>query len=201
MPEVSHRQFTLAMDNLAMLGEAKALAAAVDLSGCASMADVGCGSGIYSVELCLRYPGLRATLLDRGEVLETASEIVRKHGLENRVETRPRDITTDAYGQDLDVVLLSDVLYQDEAMCMTMLRSAHKALRQGGRLVVRGYYSDPGGSESVFGALFALNVLLGGPAREAITLGKVRDWIREAGFRDVSAFALTGRSSCLMAVK
>jgi hypothetical protein len=121
--------------------------------------------------------------------------------LEDRVEPRPLDITTDEYGQDLDVVLLSDVLYQDKATCLAMLRSAHRALRADGRLVVRGYYSDPGGSESLFGALFVLNVLLGGPDRETITLGKLSSWILEAGFRDLAAFALTGRSSCLTAVK
>ncbi len=199
--ELDPRRFTLAMNNLAMLGEAEALATAVDLSGCKTMADIGCGSGIYSVTLCRHYPDLHAVLLDRKETLETTHEIVRQHNLQDRINTRPADITRDAYGRNLDVVLLSDVLYQDEAISKTILRSAYAALAAGGRLVVRGYYSDPEGSQPLFGALFAVMLLLSDPNREPITFPGVRGWIEETGFKNVGTFALTERSTCLIAVK
>jgi hypothetical protein len=98
-------------------------------------------------------------------------------------------------------VLLSDVLYQDKATCLTILQSAHRALADGGKLIIRGYYSDPGGSESLFGALFVVNVQLNDAGREPITLPKLRNWVCEAGFRDVKTFGLTARSTCLTAVK
>jgi predicted nicotinamide N-methyase len=199
--ELDPRGFTLAMNNLAMLGEAEALAAAVDLSGCRTMADIGCGSGIYSVTLCRHYPDLHAVLLDRKETLETTREIVRWHNLQDRIDTRPADITQDAYGQNLDVVLLSDVLYQDEAISKTILRSAYGALAVGGRLVVRGYYSDPEGSQPLFGALFSVMLLLSDPNREPITLPGVQAWIEETRFKSVKTFALTERSTCLIAAK
>ncbi len=199
--EVDPRRFTLAMHNIAMLGEAEALAAAVDLSGAKEMADVGCGSGMYSVALCRRHPGLKAILLDRREVLEVAREIVEGHGLQDRITTREADITKDAYGEDLDAVLLSDVLYQDEATCKRILRSAHGALRNGGRLVVRGYFSDPEGSNPLFGALFVLKLLLSDPTREPISVAKLRGWVEEAGFHHVESFALTQRSTCFAAIK
>src|SRR5512140_3546671 len=72
---VDARRFTLGMHNLAMSGEADALAEAVDLSAGGTMADVGCGSGMYSVAFCHRYPGLGAVLLDRPDVLQVAREI------------------------------------------------------------------------------------------------------------------------------
>ncbi len=199
--EVGPRRFTLAMNNIAMQGEANALASTLDLSGCGTMADVGCGSGMYSVALCLRNPSLRATLLDREDVLDTTREIIQQHGIHDRVETRSADITADSYGQDLDVVLLSDVLYQDKATCLTILRSAHTALVKGGRLVIRGYYSDPGESQSLFGALFVVHLLLSDPNREPITVPLLRTWVKEAGFKDLNVFALTERSTCLIAVK
>ncbi|GAG02071.1 unnamed protein product, partial [marine sediment metagenome] len=106
-------RFTMAMNNLAMLGEAEALASAVDLSGRKTMADVGCGSGMYSVVLCRHNRDLHSTLLDRDEVLATAQRIVEESKLQGRISTRRVDITKDPYGENLDVVLLSDVLYQD----------------------------------------------------------------------------------------
>ncbi|MGD2109576.1 MAG: methyltransferase dimerization domain-containing protein [Phycisphaerae bacterium] len=200
-PQTAPRRFTLAMNNLAMQGEADALASAIDLSDSKTLVDVGCGSGAYSATLCLRNPNLRATLLDRPEVLETTREVIQSYALGDRLRTKPADMTTDSYGHDLDVVLLSDVLYQTKAACLTVLRSAYDALVPGGRLIVRGYYSDPGGSESLFGALFVVHLLLSDPSRDPIPAGELKLWVSQAGFNDIDVFALTERSTCLTAVK
>jgi SAM-dependent methyltransferase len=195
------RLFTLAMDDIARQGEAAALAAAVDLSACRTMVDVGCGSGAYSATLCLRNPSLRATLLDLPEVLDTTREVIQTYGLGDRIETKAVDMTSDAFGKSFDAVLLSDVLYQNKATCLTILRSAYKALASGGRLIVRGYYSDPGGSESLFGALFVVHLLLSDPSRDPLSVSALKSWVNEAGFKDLKIFALTERSTCLTAVK
>ncbi len=199
--EVNQHRFTMAMNNLGMLGEADALANAVDLSGCRKMADVGGGSGLYSVVLCRHHPDLRATVLDVEEVLETTRQIIEDNGLQDRIETRKSDITEDSYGENLDVVLLSDVLYQDRRTCTTILQSAYRALAEGGKLVVRGYFADPEGPLPLFGALFALKLQLDDPNREIISVPLLCEWIEQAGFRNVRAFALTERSSCLMALR
>lgn len=199
--EVSPRQFTLAMHNLAMLGEAAALANAVDLSGCRTMVDVGAGSGVYSIHLCRRNVNLRSTLLDAAEVLQVAGQFVEQNELGDRIETRAADITEDSYGENLDAVLLSDVLYQDSATCLTILRSAHRALVEGGTLLIRGYFSDPQGAHPLFGALFTLGRQLDDPSRESITVSLVHDWLRQTGFRGVENFALTARSTCITAAK
>ena len=46
------------------LGPARVLARRVDLGGCRRLLDVGGGSGAFSITLCRRWPGLRATILD-----------------------------------------------------------------------------------------------------------------------------------------
>jgi len=204
--EVPPHRFTMAMNNLAMMGEAHALANALDLSGAKEMVDVGCGSGIYTVFLCRRFPGLRAALLDRAEVLETSREIVNKHNLGDRVTTRAADITSGRLPlplEESDAVLLSDVLYQEESVCTGILRSAYELLKPGGTLVVRGYYSDahPDGSQSVFGALFNIHQLLSDPDREIISLPLLSQWIEQTGFTILKQFPLTERSYCLTAKK
>jgi SAM-dependent methyltransferase len=199
--EPDPRRFTLAMNNVAMLGEAAALAEAVDLSVCRTMADVGCGSGAYSIAVCHRYPALRAVLLDRADVLETTREIMRRHNLENRIETRAADITRDLYGDQLDAVLLSDVLYHDESISRTILRSAHDAMSPGGQLIIRGYYDDPECPNSPYGAVFGLKLMVGDPGRELITLPKLLHWIEETPFHQVKTFPLTMQSTCITAVK
>lgn len=197
--DIGPRRFTMAMHALALLGEAAALAEAVDLSSRRDLIDIGCGSGIYSVELCRRNPGLRATLLDRPQVVEVATEIVAANGLSERIETRPGDMLRDSYGEDRDVILMSDVLYAESSNSKEMLRAAHRALTPGGLLVIRGYFSDPEGQQNPFGALFDLARLFWGEERETMPLPRVLDWLTETGFTGIRSSPLTERSTCILA--
>lgn len=199
--EVTPHLFTMAMNNLGMLGEAEALANAVDLTEYKTIVDVGCGSGIYSLTLCRHFPNLHATLLDTKEVLKTTSRLVRKSSLQNRINLQPVDITRDSFGSENDVVLLSDVLYHDSSTCIQILKSAYKALSKKGILIVRGYYADPERSQPLFGSVFALGQLLFDADREFITVSLLQSWIESAGFINLNKFALTERSTCLIAEK
>ena len=199
--EIGPRRFTMAMHALGMMGEAPALAHGVDLSGRRNLIDVGCGSGIYSIELCRRTSGLRATLLDRPEVLEVAGEIAAEHQMTDRLTLTPGDMLTDSYGRDRDVVLLSDVLYLANDRSREMLRSAHRALAPGGLLVVRGYFSDPEGDQNRFGALFDLARLFWGEDRETMPLSGIVEWLGDVGFTRARSFPLTERSTCILATR
>lgn len=199
--EVTPELFTMAMNNLGMLGEAEALANAVDLSGCKTMIDVGCGSGIYSITLCRHYPDLVATLLDAKEVLETTSRLIKKSNVRDRINTKPIDILKDPFGKDMDAALLSDVLYQGSSTCIQILRSAYEALAVGGMLIVRGYYADPEKSQPVYGSLFALGQLLFDENREVISIPVLHSWIMKVGFKIIASHALTERSTCVLANK
>ena len=199
--DVGSRRFTMAMHALGLLGEAAALAEAVDLSGRRDLVDVGCGSGVYSIELCRRNPELRAALLDRPEVLEVAGEIVAANRMSERLTLEPGDMLADSYGEDRDVVLMSDVLYEESDACRRMLRSARRALAPGGLLVIRGYFSDPEGDQNPFGALFDLARLFWGEEREPVSRARVLAWLEEAGFEGARSFPLTERSISFRAVK
>jgi SAM-dependent methyltransferase len=196
-----HPVFTRAMNDLGMHGEASALAAAVDLSACRSLVDLGCGSGLYSISLCRRFPQLTATLVDREPVLPTTNEMVASSGLADRIRVRAGDMETDPIGEGVDAVLLSDSLYYDAATAKRLLRSVFAALTEDGTIIIRGYYPDPGASEPLFGAIFRLNLLLFDPERTPPSLDDIKGWLDEAGFRNVRAFALTEKSSCVLAEK
>ena len=58
------------------------------------------------------------------------------------------------------------------------------SLVQGGKLVIPGYYSDPGGTAGLFGALFVVKLLAGDPSREPISVSKLSGWLREIDVSD-----------------
>jgi SAM-dependent methyltransferase len=199
--EVEARRFTLAMHGLGASGEAEALAEVAPLDNCRDLVDVGCGSGIYSIALCRRFPELRATLIDRDEVIATTQEIVTASGCDNRISLTVADITRSEYGRDRDAILLSDVLYLTEEICLTLLRSAFRSLAPGGRLIVRGYYSDPDHSHPLWGALFDLARLLCQDERVPITHTRLRGWLTQVGFTEIEIARLTELSSFILAKK
>jgi hypothetical protein len=194
-------RFTLAMNDLGTHAEAAALAASVDLSDARHLVDIGCGSGLYSITLCRHFPRLRATLVDRQTVLETTAKLVAGSGVADRIALRPGDMTRGPLGLDADVALLSDSLYYEPGESMGVLRAVHDALRPGGTLILRGYYADPEGSESEFGAIFRVHLLLCEPARTPPTAADLVRMMSETGFENIRRFALTARSTCLLATR
>lgn len=199
--DTNPERFTLAMNSLGMLGEAEALAAAVSLPDSRDLVDVGCGSGIYSITLCRHYPHLRATLIDREEVLETTRRLVAESGIADRITLKAGDIFQDDYGKDRDVVLLSDVLYGPPSVCTAILRSAYSALVPRGRLVIRGYFSDPEGTQPPFGTLFDLGRLLWNSKNESLSVKQICLLLQETGFKEIETFAVSNRSSGFTATK
>ncbi|MFQ6084429.1 MAG: methyltransferase [Candidatus Aminicenantia bacterium] len=198
--KVNYRTFIRAMNNLGMIGEAEALKNAVDLSGCKEMVDAGGGSGLYSIVLCQKYPELRSTILDVSDALIVAKELIAGYKEKERIKFRETDITKESFGKNIDVVLLSDVVY-DESTAAAILRNAYKSLRQNGTLILRGYYSDPDNSKPLFGALFVLGQLVFDPNRKILSISSLRKYVNDIGFNAIKISALTERSMCLIARK
>ncbi len=196
----AHRTFIRAMNNLGMLGEAEALAGAVDLSGCREMIDAGGGSGVYSVALLRIYPDLSSTILDLKETLAVTEEMIAGAEEKERITLREADITKDSFGKGIDAVLLSDVMY-DEREAGPVLKRSWDCLRKDGLLIVRGYYSDPEAPERLFAALFVLNQMVFDPRRRVLDLPSLKKHAEEIGFHILRAESLTERSTLLVARK
>jgi SAM-dependent methyltransferase len=198
--EINCRTFIKAMNNLGMSGEAEALRNTLDLSGCKEMIDAGGGSGLYSVVLCQKHPELRSTILDSSETLVITEEMVARFEEKERITFRETDITKEPFGKNIDVVLLSDVIY-DETTAAPVLKNAWNCLCKKGILILRGYYSDPENSKPLFGALFVLNMLVFDPDRRIMTISSLEKKVRNTGFTVLKLSPLTERSFVLIAEK
>ena len=198
--EVNPRLFTLAMNNIGMLGEAEALGNAIDLSGCKRMVDAGGGSGLYSLVLCRKHPELSSTVFDRRETLMTAREMITGSEEESRIELVEADISKDPLGNDTDVILLSDVVYE-RSFAEKVLDNAHRSLSDRGLLIVRGYYSDPENLKPLFGTLFRLNQIMVNPEGSYLTLLSLHEMVADMGFIIMRVAPLTELSFLILARK
>ena len=202
LPELKsdYKTFITAMNSIGQLGEAEALKDMVDLSGCKSMTDAGGGSGLYSVALCQKYPDLHSTILDVEETLAVTRELIADRQEKKRITLQEGNFFKDPLGDNLDAVLLSDVMYGDHD-AKILLKKAWDSLARNGVLIVRGYYADVKRSGPLFGALFAVKLMVDDPQRKIMTISILEKNVREIGFKISKVTPLTEYSFVLIGEK
>lgn len=178
--EASARSLTLALAGRAK-NVAPLLARNLPLPGAAHLLDLGGGTGLYAIALLQANPALRATVLDRPEVLKVAAEFAAAAGVADRLRLAPGDMFTTALPA-ADVVLLSNILHDwDVPECRALVARAAAALPAGGRLVIHDVFLDDDLGGPLATALYsaALFSLTEGRAYSA---AEYRGWLCEAGF-------------------
>ena len=179
------RGFVMAMHERA-LGIARVLVNVLDLQGRRAMLDVGGGPGTYSVLLTERFPGLRAEVLELPGVAAVARELVAAAGASERVVLRDGDYHSSDFGLGKDVVLMSGMFHREtEAACRGLIERAAKCLDSGGLLVVSDVFTDQGGAQPTFAAMFGLNMMLTAPDGGVHADSDVKRWMADCGFRDL----------------
>ena len=170
-------------------GETALMLEAYDFSRFDTVLDVGGGNGSTLCGLLQAHPGLRGQLFDLPAVAEAARETIARAGLEDRIEVHGGDFFEEVMGK-ADGIVLRHVLHDwgDDA-CTTLLRNAHAALAEGGRLLIVEKVITPG-NEPGFAKLLDLNMLaIGGKER---TEEQYRQLLERAGLELLSVHRTPG---------
>lgn len=165
---------------------ARRLGEAVDLGRFRHLLDIGGGSGAYDIELCRRYPHLRATVFDLPHVTAIAAGKIALAGLGGRIGTVPGDFFgTAPFPGGHDVHLLSMILHDwSEEKDRALLRRSFEALPSGGLAVISELLVNDDKTGPAPAALMSLNMLIETEGRN-YTPSEYAGWMEDAGFRDV----------------
>ena len=184
------RAFVLAMHERAQ-GIARALVSVLDLSGRHSMLDVGGGPGTYSVLLTEKFPGLRSEVLELPGVAAMARELVAAAGAGDRVSLRDGDYHHADFGSGKDVVMMSGMFHRETAQaCRGLIERAVACLEPGGLLIVSDVFTDEGGAQPTFAAMFGLNMMLTAADGGVHADADVGRWMKDCGLQDIRIVAL-----------
>ena len=181
------RDFVMAMHERG-IGIARGVVEFLELDPDAvKLLDVGGGGGTYATLLAKKYPELQVTVLDLPGITEVANEIIAAAGMNERVQALPGDATEAKYGDSYyDTVLFSGVLHQmAPPTILRMLRGAHQALVEGGRVLVSDIMVDATKTQPAFAALFSLQMLLTSHDGATFAAEECRLWLEEAGFHKI----------------
>jgi predicted O-methyltransferase YrrM len=145
--------------------------------------DVGGGPGTWTIALLRAVPEARATLFDLPPVTAMARERFVEAGLAHRVTLVGGDFYTDELPAGADLAWLSAICHQDSReQNRALLGKIHKALADGGAVVVRDVVMDPSRTSPAGGALFAVNMLTATDGGGTYTFDEYREDLRKAGF-------------------
>ena len=184
--EEQRESFLMGMFNNAMNAAPKIMPL-VDLSGCATLLDLGGGPGTYAIHFCMNYPELSATVFDMDTTEPFFERTVSSFGLEDRIGFQPGDYVNSRISGNYDAVWLSHILHaEDDENCLLLLKKAYDALNEGGMIVVHDFVLEDTRDEPLFPALFSLNMYLRTRGGKAYCRAEITDMLEQAGFREIS---------------
>lgn len=102
-----------------------------------SLLDLGGSHGLYAVELCRRYPRLRAVVMDFAPALRVTEQVLRQEGMRERIEVRAGDFLREPLPSGLECALMFNVVHGlTDEQNTTLIAAVHEALNDGGRLYI-----------------------------------------------------------------
>lgn len=176
--DIQHQNFIRAMHNITMAGRGEAIVEVLDLTRRKQLFDVGGGPGTYSILFCRRWPALKAVVFDLPETIAIARETIDREGMADRVSVREGSWASHDFGQNNDVVLLSNILHGPESQAETKLAKAYDSLVSGGLVLIQEFLLNDEKTGPLLPALF--NIMVGAFSRNELTTQ-----VEQAGFRKV----------------
>ncbi len=144
--------------------------------------DIAAGHGIFGIEIAKRFPKANIVVVDWPNVLEVAMEQAQAAGVDNRYSMLPGNAFEVDYGEDYDVILVTNFLHHfDPQTCEGLLRKLHSALNEHGRVITLEFVPHED-RVSPASADFALVMLATTPAGDAYTFKELNSMFTNAGF-------------------
>ena len=151
-----------------------------------AMLDIGGSHGLYSVELCKRYPSLKATILELPEAVAKAEPLLASHNMGDRIVFRAGNAVTDDLGENqYDLVMMSSLMHHlSREDNIEVSRKITRALKSGGYFAVQEYIQPAAPASKHFVSLLLDLVYNISSTSNTWTLDEIREFQRQAGLKE-----------------
>jgi hypothetical protein len=151
--------------------------------------DVGGCSGVFSIALAERYPGLSCTIMDLPAVCELTPDYVKERGLEDRIDCCAADMFRDPWPQGYDAVFLSNVFHDwRPATCLALARRAFDVLPAGGTINLHEMLLTDDGAGPRTAAAFSV-LMAASTQGQQFTFAQLESLLADAGFADIDCYS------------
>jgi hypothetical protein len=178
-PEVA-KIFDNATTSFSLL-TAPAVVAAYDFSSIKKLVDVAGGHGLLISSILKANPHLRGVLFDMPTVIGGAGPLIEEANVANRCEKVAGDFFEEVPAGG-DAYIMKHIIHDwDDERALTILKNCHRAMTDGGKLLLVEVVLPPG-NEPSFGKIMDMEMMLlpGGMER---TEAEYRELFAAAGFQ------------------
>ena len=153
----------------------------------ASVLDVGCGSGVYGIEMAKHNPQLQVGLMDLKEMCVEVDKYIAADGVGDRVKSLAVNMFTETWPTGYEAHFFANVFHDWSAETNTLLANkSFDALPSGGRILLSEILMDDEGTGPWPAAAFSLLMLIGTLGKQ-YSLAEFQGILESAGFTDVRA--------------
>lgn len=193
-------QFARGMTAGALL-PAAALARAFDWRHRRRLLDVGTAEGCIAARIAQAHPHLTSIGFDLPPLKPLFEAYVERAGVADRLKFHPGDFFVDPFPAT-DAVVFGRILHNwDLAGKMALLKKAWEALPPGGAVIVCERLIDDERRSGTAGLLSSLNMLIMSAGGFDFSGRDCTDWMRQAGFRDITTVPLAAEQSAVIGLK
>ena len=144
------------------------------------------GHGLFEIALARHNANAEVWGVDWPNVLEVARENAAAAGVSARYHTIPGSAFDVEYGNDYDLVMITNFLHHfDVPTCEKLLAKVRAALKPGGRAVILEFVPNEDRVSPPVPAQFSLTMLAATPAGDAYTFSEHERMLRNAGYSSV----------------
>lgn len=192
--------FLGAMTALSM-GANQAIAQHFPWSDYKTFIDIGGAEGGLAVQVALANEHITGGAFDLPVAAPLFDKYVESFGLSDRLQFYGGNFFEDSIPK-ADVLAMGHVLHDwNLNEKRILIAKAHKALPEGGALIIFESLIDDDRRENAFGLLMSLNMLIETPGGFDYTGADCRGWLEEAGFRESRVEHLVGPDSMVVGIK
>lgn len=161
--------------------------------GSEKMLDIGGSHGLYSVEMCRKYPNLEATVMDWPIGIENAKETLEQEtDVADRIDTMEADFFENEFPDGYDYAFFGNIIHGNKPKeNQKLFYRLGEKLSAKGTIGILDQFDNISGSQftRATASLIGWNLFLFSNGR-AYKIDEVNNWLSEAGFTELKVISL-----------
>jgi SAM-dependent methyltransferase len=164
--------------------------------------DLAAGSGIWGIALAQKSPHVRVTAIDWAGMIPTTTRITQKFAVGDRFNYVEGDILEANFGSSYDIATLGHILHSEgEDRSRQLLKKTFRALKSGGTIAIAEWLVNDDRTKPLPSLMFAVQMLVNTEKGDTFSFNEIKNWLQEAGFKNVRKLQAPGPSPLVLATK
>jgi ubiquinone/menaquinone biosynthesis C-methylase UbiE len=174
----------------------------IAFKGNEKLLDLGGGPGKYIELFCESYPDMQVTIFDQADTIRAAQSNLSNHPSFKNMQFITGDILTDNLDENYNVIFSSNFIHIfGPADVQMIFDKCYRALKPGGRLLIKDFFLNEDLTGPEFSTLFSLHMLLSTEGGKCYSENEMIALMEKSNFSYGQSVNLTESSTVIEGIK